>query len=279
MTEQPSIKDEPDNAREGISPTLIFNALALDLEASSFSIGSHPADVPKKIEWRSKHARGLHGLVVSACKAKNAALFTQTLDRLDKYLINCNIDALAELSINGFSHLDDVLHLPFENQNDPLFAEHIAEILFMKLSKEMQCKLPEKKFSQILSNRTNKGFVLLQDALRSGSVANTQMIIKLSESVLEQKTWQIMLRSINDFGYNGFQQAVSSGKSGLVKCFISAVQSAFGDESELLLRELGNESWRFFHSKAWKASEEQMEIKTLIDPFVNLKRNLKRGQA
>ncbi len=274
VTETASI--DPASSTEPVPSSLIFRRAISEFLPSSFSIESSPVDVPKKVKWRSKDAQELHSLVMRACKSKNAASFLQILEKLDKYLVNCKVDALAELSINGFSHLDDVLHLPFEKQSDPLFAEYIANNLFAKLSMEMQSKLPKEKFAQILSNGTNKGFVLLQDALRSGSVSNTQMIIKLSESALDQKTWQVMLRSKNHFGYNGFQQAVGSGKLGLVKSFIMAVQSAFGDKSDSLLRELGSESWRFFNSGAWKTSQEQMEIKALIDPFVNFKRSSQR---
>ncbi len=258
---------------EASSPMLIFSNPLSHL-VSSFVIESNPADVSKKGEWRSKEAQELHSLIMRACKSKHTLSFAKILEKLDKCLVNCTADTLAERSINGFSHLDDVLHLPFELQSDPLFAEHVSKILFVKLSTEMQTKLSKEGFAEVISNSTNKGFSLLQDALRSGSVTNTKMIIKLYESSLDPRLWQAILRSTNYFGYNGFQQAVSSGKLGLVKSFITAVQHAYGDDSESLLRELGNESWRFFNSKTWKCSQEQTEIQALIEPFVNFKKSL-----
>ncbi|MBS0287892.1 MAG: hypothetical protein JSR17_11385 [Proteobacteria bacterium] len=257
------------------TPLTFSNALS-QLTPSSFAIESNPADAPRRVEWRSKKAKELHSLVMRACRSKDKRSFAQILEILDKCLGDCPMDALAERSINGFSHLDDVLHLPFENQSDLLFAEHVSKTLFIRLSTEMKARLPKERFCEVICNNTNKGFTLLHAALRSGCVTNTQMIIELCESSLDRISWQAILRSTNHFGYNGFQQAVSSGKLGLVKLFITAVEKAYGEDSEPLLKELGNEIWRIIESKSWMSSPEHKAIKTLIDPFVNLKASSQR---
>jgi hypothetical protein len=241
---------------------------------SSFSIDINTVEIQKKGEWRSEEAKRLHSLVMRAINAKTSEHFNQLLEKLDHCLSACSPDTLVEVSINGYSHLDDVLHLPFVRQKDILFAEYISNTLFSGITKEMQSKLPREQFAQIISNRTSNGFVLLQDALRSGSIANTKMVIALSENTLEKHVWRSILMTKNHYGYNGFQQAVSSGKFELVKVFMEAMLNAFVEESEPALREVSRESWRYVNSSSWKGSPEQMQIKALIEPFVTFRRNL-----
>lgn len=234
-------------------------------------------DAENDIKVRSFGARKLHRLVMRVCDAANADSLQLALKNLEQCVDQAQPSELMELSVNGYSHLEDALHLPFVRQQDVRFADIIANQLFAMLSHKMKEKLSENQFASIIENSSIQGMNLLQQALRYGSRQATHSIIKMSEGCLSSTKWQEILQRSNEFGYNVFHQAVASGDPDIVNAVIGAISRAFDTKSEEKLIELGSETRRLFSGKRWRESPHQQAIVDLISPFVNCPKIRKRS--
>jgi hypothetical protein len=234
-------------------------------------------DAENDVKVRSFGARKLHRLVMRVCDATNEDSLQAALKNLEQCVDQAKPSELMELSVNGYSHLEDALHLPFVRQQDVRFADIIANQMFTMLSHKMKEKLSNHQFASIIENSSIQGMNLLQQALRYGSRQATQSVIKISESCLSTTEWQEILQRSNEFGYNVFHQAVASGDPVIVNAVIGAVNRAFDTKSEGKLIELGSETRRLFSGKRWRESPHQQAIMDLISPFVNCAKIRKRN--
>lgn len=226
-------------------------------------------DAQNDVKVRSFGARKIHRLVMRACDATNTDSLQTALKNLEQCVQQAQPSELIELSVNGYSHLEDALHLPFARQQDMDFANIIANQLFTMLCHKMKEKLSHHQFASILANSSIHGMNLLQQALRYASRQATQSVIEMSERVLSSSQWQDILQCSNEFGYNVFHQAVASGDPVIVNAILGTINKAFGTKSEETLIDLGSETRRLFSGKRWRESPHQQVIIDLISPFVN----------
>ncbi len=226
------------------SSVLVFSATAPPSQISARR--QAPAllinpDTPVSPHFRSFEATRIHAMVMRCCHAPLDKLMT-LLSKLELVLAHSKVGALIELSINGFSHLDDAIRLPFLCQQNRQAAEVIAVRLFLILSEAMQKKLNSQQLATLLCNKPEKGPILLHSALWKQSQGCLEHVLAFSEKFISKSHWQEMLKRADDFGHTAYQYAVSSNNPRFLQLFTTAVERAFNEESAAVLQRLAQKS-------------------------------------
>lgn len=104
----------------------------------------------------------------------------------------------------------------------------------------------------ILSNITSDGFMVLQQALASGSQENVAAVIRLLQADASQVAFKANLYQANRFGYNCLHQAANTPNADnykLVKMIVEGVKGAFGTEGHDILLTLIKDKAKFRNKK------------------------------
>lgn len=190
------------------------------------------ASLVAKPRFRSVDASHIHSLVMRICRAKEET-YVLLLQKLSKFLQTCAIEALTELSINGFSHLDDT-HLVFAQLKGKL-AETIAIHLFITLKSALIARLKREKIAQLLCNKPTKGSTLFHMAIKTRSVPFLKEVIAMHKAYFTLPVWQKMLNTIG-LPENNRLVAMIKNESTLSYLFEEEVREAFGEENPGLLQ-------------------------------------------
>ena len=108
---------------------------------------------------RSEGAKILHVLIMRFIEDPYAVNFGECLEGFDK-------SVLCETSVHGFSHLMDVLHIPFDRIKDRKKATFVAHFLSDRLierAKKIDSTLETLKF--LLISPSREGFTPLHQVL------------------------------------------------------------------------------------------------------------------
>jgi hypothetical protein len=172
------------------------------------------------------------------CRAKaETSMFL--FEKLAKFLQVCSISALTELSINGFSHLDDT-HLVFA-QSEGKLAETLAIELLMILKNAMASRLKKETIATLLCNKPVKGPILLHMAIKTRSLLFLREVIAMHKAYLSMPVWQKILSTIG-LPENHRLLAVIKNDPNFSQTLVEEVRQAFGEENPTLLRKCSKDS-------------------------------------
>ena len=137
-------------------------------------------------------------------------------NKLDVETLASNLDfkSITELSINGHSHLIDVLHLPFEIIEDKKQASRVTNHLMgLLLSK---ARAISGALNCLLLQKDNAGFTPLHEALISGNADNMRAYFAevrqaVTDRTITAEEYKQLLTGANAAGFTPLHQAANSG--------------------------------------------------------------------
>lgn len=198
--------------------------------------------------YRSQEAQDLHTAIIGYIHSPGV---NGVRDRhLQRVLSTCSPAALMEVSCNGYTHMQDVLHLPYKIHQDKALAQNISLYLFNVL--KMHCRsLPNfvdyaDCIKLFLFSRTLNGFTPLHEILKFGNANNVRALFDTlqqlrDEGILTTEKYSQLLTSICLGGCTPLHQAIKSGQSENVRIYLSALRLAC--EQGIISRELFAHVW------------------------------------
>ena len=156
---------------------------------------------------RSAEAKELHTYIYDILKVRICDDSRSIKTKLES-ILGTNPYASLELSINGFSHFHDCIHLGEEFGCQP---RRIQELLTQLRVFVLQTDDIKEHFkTKILLNRTNDGFTLLQQAVTNGNIDLINLVVQWYEQAKlsnpEEFKTKILLNSTKA-GFNIYHQA------------------------------------------------------------------------
>lgn len=146
----------------------------------------------KRQAVRSALAQELHAFIIGACKAEDQQELDCYLNKINNIIREQeNQSFLFELSINKFSHFDDVLHIPYKEHIDQKWASHVAN----QLATTLVGLASQEVLTFWLRNMNSFGFAVLNTALASKDPALVEFVLTLLR--LETNTTELILNLVN----------------------------------------------------------------------------------
>src|SRR6202021_1669380 len=175
--------------------------------------------------YRSKLAQAAHEAILSYIRDKHDEnKLKDAIDKLDEA-------SMLELSMNGDSHLIDILHLPFEiTNNQP--AEKCRVMLHLLLKKATG--LGSQVLISLLTQPNEAGFTPLHQALKSGNPENmrayfTEVREAGRNKWIAQEAYHDLLLTPNQAGFTPLHQALKSGNPENMRAYFTEVREAVRD--------------------------------------------------
>ena len=181
--------------------------------------------------YRGALAGNIHQSLIGYLRAPSPV----NLAALDDALKGADQEALLEPSINGDSHLVDILHLTIAINGDSEQSHEIIQVLFDKLMRRCDA-FPIAK-SALLIQENAAGFTPLHQALKSGNPANMNAyfdeVRRAREArLISDDDYKNLLIRPNAAGFTPLHQAANSGSFLGMRFFVGELE-AFLDFDEL----------------------------------------------
>ena len=188
---------------------------------------------------RSPIANDFHGRLMAVIRNFNE--FNKS--ELERTLQNFEGSEYLEISINGHSHLHDILHLPYEIEKKVDVAKDISCYLFSVFIQSAHKKLTSKDYKQLLVGANSAGFTPLHEALISGQAENMQAYFEevrkaKDDGVMTDPEYKTLLVGANSAGFTPLHQAACSGKIEVVKYLFNELENEFKNDDMQLSKQL-----------------------------------------
>ncbi|WP_115701717.1 ankyrin repeat domain-containing protein [Legionella sainthelensi] len=176
--------------------------------------------------YRSPKAHNVHTAILSYLHDNDASPLNKTHV---KYAIKALDEAsLLELSLHGYSHLNDILHLSFE------IAPHNAGRKCSFLMQRLLCKansLGSRCITKLLLQESHDGFTPLHQVLNAGTPENLKIYLgevrhAVTNQWMERNDYIDLLINPNKAGFTPLHDVLKGGNPENVKIYLNEIRHA-----------------------------------------------------
>ncbi len=171
----------------------------------------------------SDRSSNLEKLLTKALRSKNQKELQDNSKAIERYIDQNNSSDLLMRMQSNSTLVGQALYTPFvAHKNDKAFAEKISYKVVELLLIKMQQRLNEDDFqNKILNNKTTAGFMLLLQALSTGSMRMVDKILGELNKPGREAILENNLASCTKDGFSVLQQALISGSEVIVATILA----------------------------------------------------------
>jgi len=224
--------------------------------------------------YRSRLAKRLHTqimMLIHKTADITNPLLLPSLKKITSFLLKLTqtklVSTLLETSINGFSHMQDIVHLSFECIKNKLIAEKQTLNLLQAMFNIIRTKLALTDSITLLTYTNKDGFTLLHSALLTKNIKLISFIFAKLENILGKDSIEFknLLQAPTNTGFTILTDAVASTDIKIIKFIFNKLLNTLNQPSiQKLAYARTLKKFNLFHSAS---KTDSLDIVKLVKEY------------